>query len=348
MTLPAASAEALLCPADLYEDEGLHFARVLRGGDEPAPLPGVVDVAVLDMHHGFANLGHESIVDTLLAAAKEERAALGRKALGLRVVSFDVRRGLAVPSDPRRYPLAVGTGGPGTLDPRENDGVSPESQGVCEDPFWELPLFRYFDEVLADPSLHLLGVCHTFGLLCRWSHVAVPVLRGSAKGGKSTGVVGAVLTDAAKEHPWFSRLWKASHAARIDVLDSRLYDLVPTGNGRALRLAFEAVEGTASPGDAVTMIEMARDAGGVLPRVWGVNFHPEIGDRGLQRARLDRLAARGEVSPSWVEERRRALAAWNASEAAERGLRATSDFTFEGPLRRIVSQLLAEGQGARP
>jgi hypothetical protein len=253
-----------------------------------------------------------------------------------------------VPSDPRRYPLAVGTGGPGALDPAENDGVAPESQGVREDPSWEPDLFRYFDAVLADPSLHLLGICHTFGLLCRWSHVAVSVFRGEAKGGKSTGVVGNVLTGAARQHPWFSELWRWSRAGRIDVLDSRLYDLVPTGSGHGLRLAFEAIRETASPGNAVTMIEMARDGDGVAPRVWGVNFHPEIGDRGLQRTRLDRLASRGEVSPEWLDERRRALAAWNASEAAERGLQRTSAFAFEGPIRKIVARILAERRGIVP
>ncbi len=345
MTLPASPPDAPFRPAELYDDPGLGFARVVRPGDEPPPVPGVVDVAVLDMHHGFANLGHESIVDTLLEIARTERIRIGAGAPGLRVVSFDVRRRLAVPSDPRRYRLAVGTGGPGAIDPAENDGVSSGSQGVREDPSWEPGLFRYFDDVLADPSLHLLGICHTFGLLCRWSHVAVSILRGEAKGGKSTGVVGNVLTGAAREHPWFSELWRWSRAGRIDVLDSRLYDLVPTGNGHGLRLAFEAISGTASPGNAVTMIEMARDDDGVAPRVWGVNFHPEIGDRGLQRTRLDRLAARGEVTPEWVDERRRALDLWNASEAAERGLQRTSAFAFEGPLRRIVARLLSEGRG---
>ena len=39
------------------------FARVERTGDEPSAEKDVVDVAVLDMNHGWANLGHESIVE---------------------------------------------------------------------------------------------------------------------------------------------------------------------------------------------------------------------------------------------------------------------------------------------
>lgn len=345
--IPHPETAESLKSADLYGDDGLHFARVMTAGDEPPQIPGIVDVAVLDMHHGFLNLGHESIVDTLLRIARDERAAAGPLAPGVRIVSFDVRRGGGVPRVAARYPLAVGTGGPGALDPRENDGVSAESQGVAEDPSWEPGLFRWLDAVLKDPSLAFLAVCHSFGLLCRWSGAAVPVLRPAWKGGKSTGVVGNVLTAAARSHPWFSGLFKVSRGGRIEVLDSRLYDLVPTGRGRAEHLAFEAIEGTASPGEAVTMLELARHRDGISPRVWGVNHHPEIGDRGLQRARLDRLAARGEVSAGWLAERRRALEAWNASETAERNLQWTSAFTFERPLRRILARILSERKQVR-
>ncbi|HEX7579554.1 MAG TPA: hypothetical protein VF580_06110, partial [Thermoanaerobaculia bacterium] len=166
-------------------------------------------------------------------------------------------------------------------------------------------------------------------------------LRPAEKGGKSTGVTGNVLTPAALEHPWFSGLARANGGAGIRVLDSRLYDLIPTGRKAGLPLAFEE-EGPDRPGEAMTMLELSRDADGVGPRVWGVNFHPEIGDLGKQRVRLERLAERGAVTAAWLEERRRALDAWDASESAERGLQWTSSFTFEGPLRRIVARVLAE------
>ncbi len=329
------------------EDPGLHFVRVSRRGDEPTPVRGVVDVAVLDMHHGFANLGHESIVDTLLDLARQERANLGAGAPGFRVVSFDVRLGIALPERLRgRYPLVVGTGGPGALDPRLNDGESEFAQGVAEDPSWETPLYRLFEEALADREVSLLAICHSYGLLCRWSGAADAVLRPPSKGGKSMGVKPNLLTEAARSHPWFGAYWRVSRGSRVQVLDSRLFDLVPAPGKRVgTPLAFEATEGGDRPGVAMTMLEMDRDADGVGPRVWGVNHHPEIGDRGQQRARLDRLEQRGEVSRSWVEERRWALEAWNASESHERGLQWTSSYTFEGPLRRIVARILAERRG---
>ncbi len=342
MAAALSAAPAILVASQVYDDPGLHYVRVERAGDEPGPLPGTVDLAVLDMHHGYPNLGHESIVDTLLDIARQERAHLPG-APDVRVLSYDVRAGCAVPEGlPGRFSLVVGTGGPGSLDPRENDGVSEASQGVRETIAWEAPLFRFFDRVLLDPSVALLGICHSFGLLGRWSGVAASVLRPEAKGGKSMGVKGNVLTPAALEHPWFSGFARANGGEVFRVLDSRLYDLIPTGVKTALPLATEEGPVPETPGEAVTMLEFSRDADGVGPRVWGVNFHPEIGDQGKQRVRMERLAERGEVTAEWVEERRRALDAWDASESAERGLQWTSSFTFEGPVRRILARLLAE------
>ncbi len=331
-----------MAPA-LAEDAQLSYERVTRPDDEPLPKRGVVDVAVLDMHHGYANLGHQSIVETLLNLARDEREALGKNAPGFRVISYDVRAGLAVPNgSASRFALIVGTGGPGALDPRENDGASPGSQGVLENPSWEGPLFRFFDRVLADRRTYLLGVCHSFGVLSRWSGVAESVYRIPKKGAKSVGVVTNVLTAAAKHHPWFSGLYRVRNGPLVKVLDSRLYDLIATGRGEANVLAYEEGPREGTLGDALTMVEFARAEDGVAPRIWGVNCHPEIGDRGQQRERLDRLAELGEVSPEWVEERRRALEAWNESAATERGLQWTSQWTFEGPLRRVIAKTLAE------
>ena len=83
--------------------------------------------------------------------------------------------------------LYVGTGGPGHLDPRLNDGAEAGSQGIKEDPAWEPRLFELFDAIRADDEAALFAVCHTFGVMCRWLGVADAVLRGPEKGGKSSG-----------------------------------------------------------------------------------------------------------------------------------------------------------------
>ena len=72
-----------------------------RPEDEPPVLKSFLDVAVLDMHHGFANLGHASVVERVMRIGQEERKRLGAGAPGVRVVSYDVRLGAAVPSSAR-------------------------------------------------------------------------------------------------------------------------------------------------------------------------------------------------------------------------------------------------------
>ena len=74
---------------------GLSYVRVNTAGDEPPPEKGLVDVAVLDMHHGYANLGHASIVESLLNYAHDFRQR-HPGAPPVRVISYDVRAGLAV------------------------------------------------------------------------------------------------------------------------------------------------------------------------------------------------------------------------------------------------------------
>ena len=135
-------------------------------GDLPPADSRQIDVAVLDMHHGWPNLGHDAIVHAMQNAVCDIAPQLARAGLGFRVLSYDVRRGHAIPEPPGgRHALYVGTGGPGHLDPRRNDGVSEGAQGITEDPAWEKPLFDVFDRIRASDDAALLGVCHTFGVM---------------------------------------------------------------------------------------------------------------------------------------------------------------------------------------
>src|SRR5204863_9632563 len=110
--------------------------------------PQVIDVALLDMNHSWPNVGHDSIVHAILEAA--EALAPQTQGLKVRVLSYDVRRRNAIPSAAGdRFELYLGTGGPGHLDPRLNDGVSEFAQGIRESADWEAPLFRLFDSIIA-------------------------------------------------------------------------------------------------------------------------------------------------------------------------------------------------------
>jgi hypothetical protein len=315
---------------------------VQRPGDLPPADPRMIDVAVLDMHHGWPNLGHDAIVHAMQNAICDLAASLGRSGLAFRILSYDVRRGLAIPEPPGgRHVLYVGTGGPGHLDPRMNDGVSSGAQGILEDPSWEDPLFGLFDAIRRSGDGVLLGVCHTFGVMCRWLGIADVVLRGPGKGGKSSGIVDNILTDAALAHPWFGRFADSlPDRRRFRVLDNRLYDLVPRATFDAAgvsALAFET--DAAGSGDALTMIEVARDAGGAMPRILGVNHHPEVVNRPRLLAVLDRKFEQGDLTPEWYEERRKTLTDPVADEWGDRLLHLTSSYTFMGPLRYHLYRL---------
>jgi hypothetical protein len=328
------------CPPDCPAAAVFTTARVDAGSPVPPPAePGTIDVALLDMHHGWPNLGHDAIVHAMQDVACDLAPALREAGLRVRVVSYDVRRGAHVPGPPgEQHHLYVGTGGPGHLDPRRNDGAMPWTQGIREDAGWERPLFALFDAIARDEDAVLLGVCHTFGVMCRWLGVAEAALRGPGKGGKSAGIVDNELTDEAAAHPWFGRLAATlPDGRRFAILDNRLYDLLPTDRARSvLVLSQEPANGRDGAARAVTGIEAARDRGGRMPRLFGVNHHPEIVNRDRQLALLRRRMARGEVTPEWYAERARTLTETLGARGEQ--LAHTSAYMFLGPLRFYLTR----------
>jgi len=346
------SACLTACPtvADLG---GFQFARVEQGRDVPPADSRVIDVAMLDMHHGWPNLGHEALVHVLQNAVCDMREPLLRAGLNVRVISYDVRRGLALPDGPGgRHSIYVGTGGPGHLDPAVNDGRE-GSQGIVEDPSWEARLFRLFDAIRADQESSLFAVCHTFGVMCRWLGAADAVLRGPEKGGKSVGVRHNVLSLDGQSHPWFTPFARTLGAtARFPVLDNRLYDLIPRSAVPAgVRLLAHECDDNGAPGDAVTMVEVAGDPAEVVPRILGVNHHPEIVNRQRQLVLLEKKRARGGVNEQWVAERMAALTEPVDADTDDHALHLTSSYTLMGPLRFALYRairLRAEAFGVDP
>lgn len=311
-----------------YKHDFFEYVR-LDGAALPPADPKKIDVAVLDMNHCWPNIGHDALVHAILEAAEEVRAGLNASSRMVRAISFDIRRRHEVPPPPNgRFQLYIGTGGPGHLDPRENDGEAPWTQGIRESEEWEAPLFRLFDSIAADRRATLLSVCHSFGLLCRWSGVAHPEMRDQ----KSSGMPLNVLTDAATSHPWFSRFAeKLPDHRKFRVVDNRLFDLVPESGTSATQLAFE------DEGRALTMIEIDRDESG-MPRIFGANHHPEIIDREHIVAVLDEKRKHGEVTDSWYAERTHTMANLFQGEQ-ERQSRLTSEYTLLGLLRHHMARL---------
>jgi hypothetical protein len=333
------------------------YARAERLADVPPADPRSVDVAILDMNHGWPNLGHDSLVYAVKDAACDLLPFLESVGMRVQVISHEIRRGQVIPDAPGgRYALYVGTGGPGDLDPHHNDGQRDGSQGVEEDPSWEPRVFALFDRIAADEGAALLAVCHSFGVMCRWSGVARAALRGAVKG-KSTGILENVLTSEAATHPWFGRFAEElPDGRRLRVVENRLFDLVPVAPGflrGILPIGYETLGVGGPRGEAVTMLEFARDRGGVMPRVFGVNHHPEIVDRGRQLLMLRQKRARGEVSDAWFEERLEILTRAYPDENSDQRLHLTSDYTLLGPLRFFLYRAVREraealGLGSAP
>ncbi len=317
--------------------ETFAFARVEHPAELPPDEPETLDIAILDMHHGWPNLGHDAIGYGIQNIVCDLTPALRAAGLRVRVLSYDVRRGQQIPELPGvRHAIYVGTGGPGHLDPRLNDGVSEGSQGIKEDPGWEPALFALFDAIRADRQAALLAVCHTFGVMCRWLGIADVVLRGADKGGKISGVADNVLSDAALEHPWFCRLAQELPDGRhLKVLENRLYDLIPRtplAEG-IVPLSYETVGAGGPAGEGLTAVEVTRDPDGVMPRILGVNHHPEIVNRARQLTILKKRMDRGAVTAEWYAERTQALTDVIGDEHGEQLLHLTSSYMFMGPLR---------------
>jgi hypothetical protein len=314
--------------------QSYEFFQYVRTDDGVPPAdPTIIDVALLDMNHSWPNVGHDSIAHAVLECA--ESLAPQSQGIKVRVLSYDVRRRNAIPDAPDdRFELYIGTGGPGHLDPRLNDGVSEFAQGIRDSDGWEAPLFRLFDSIIAHPSASLIGVCHTFGLMCRWSGAAHPELRDE----KSSGMPVNVLSSAAADHPWFSQFANELPDHRhFRVVDNRLFDLVLDGGG-VTPIAFEDEHGC-----TLTMAEFARTDD--MPRVWGVNHHPEIIDREHLLAVLDEKHRHGEVTERWYKERSHTLENEMVGDS-ERQSRLTSEFTFLGVLRHHLQRLIEEKSGS--
>ncbi len=311
------------------------FFEFVRARDSFPPVEqNRIDIAVLDMNHSWPNLGHDSVIRAILEAAEASRDALVESGVKVRAISYDVRRRGVLPENPDgRFTLYVGTGGPGHLDPRLNDGTSEWAQGIREPASWEAPLFRLFDSIVRHPKAALIGICHSFGLMCRWSGVARPVLRQA----KSSGLLSNVLSDGAAQHPWFSQFAHVLPDHRhFRVIDNRLFDLILEDTCGVNCLAFES-ENSA----AVTMLEFARDSEDAMPRVFGVNHHPEIVDREHVLEVLNEKRAYGDVTEQWYQERADTMVDLLQGEN-DRQSRLTSQYTFLGPLRHHVSLLIAE------
>jgi hypothetical protein len=330
--------------SDARTGELCRCVRVAAPQDVPPPAERTIDIALLDMNHGYPNVGHDAIVDTVRRVAETLRGELARAGAAVRVVSYAVRDRLMIPPHPgERFLLYLGSGGPGHIDPRCNRRECEETGEIVESAAWEEALFALFDAIAEHEQAALLGVCHTFGVLCRWAGIARPVLRGREKGGKSSGVRDYTLTAQALRHPWFKGLAAALPDGRhLPVIDSRYYDLIPTVQPFPPGMAAIAFETNpdGSAGEALTMCEFARAPDGRTPRIFAVNDHPEIGESAHLRELLDRKLARSEITQDWYDTRAALLSMLAQNGHSEPARLLGRRYTFSDLVRAHLARLV--------
>src|SRR5215207_9853668 len=86
------------CPAT--RTGSFEYVRVETAADLPLPDDHAVDVAILDMNHGWPNLGHDSLVHAVQDAACDLAPVLEEAGIGIRAISFEVRREHMIPEGP--------------------------------------------------------------------------------------------------------------------------------------------------------------------------------------------------------------------------------------------------------
>jgi hypothetical protein len=79
-----------------------------------------------------------------------------------------------------------------------------------------------------------------------------------------------------------------------------------------------------------------------MPRVVGVNHHPEIVNRERQILVLKRKLERGNVTREWYEERMRTLTEPIEDEHGDRQLHLTASYTLMAPLRFSLYRAVQE------
>jgi hypothetical protein len=159
--------------------------------------------------------------------------------------------------------------------------------------------------------------------VCRWSGIARPVLRTE----KSSGLRINRLSHEALQHPWFAQFARElPDHQHFHVVDNRLFDLILEDERKTMPLAFDP-----EASSALTMVELARDPSGAMPRFLAFNHHPEIVDLEHVLQVLDEKRTHGEVDQQWYDERVNTMLQLFGEK--ERQSRLTSHYTLFEPLR---------------
>ena len=218
-------------------------------------LAKTVRVAILDLYEGAPNQGMRCIKDLIVAYGKAND-------IRLTYDQFDVRLKNEIPD--LTYDLYISTGGPG----------SPLDSVGCE---WESKYFRWLQKMVDfnnspdnRDKKHVLFICHSFQLACRFFDVGLVTPRRST----AFGVFPIHLIEQGSEDPVFSG-WNDPFYA----VDSRDYQVIEPDRERLGQL-----------GGSILAIEKERPHVPLERAVMairfnqymlGTQFHPEADAEGM-------------------------------------------------------------------
>lgn len=230
--------------------------------------PGLsVKIAVLDLYNGEPNLGIRSIRKML---TQGDGRFYGQS---LAFDVFETRLKDEVPG--LDYDVYLSSGGPG--DPYDGEGC-----------LWERRYFHWLDAVwnhnarcpgahVGADTKHVLFICHSFQIMCRFFDVADVVRRRS----ESFGIFPVHKTDAGETDALFEGLDDPFYAADFRHWQVVQPDRHAMGDLGAEVLALEKIR-------ARVPLERATMAMRLSPELVGVQFHPEAHPPGMRQHFLER------------------------------------------------------------
>ncbi|MDX1547339.1 MAG: hypothetical protein R3247_10145 [Rhodothermales bacterium] len=218
-------------------------------------------VAVLDLYDGEPNQGMRA----LRALLEDADGRFHGQAVTYAI--YDVRAKAELPD--LGYDVYLSSGGPGS--PFDGEGTT-----------WEHRYWRWLDALynhnerhagshLATDAKHVLFICHSYQMMCRFFEVARVTKRRS----ESFGIFPVHKTDAGRDDPQFAPLSDPFYAA-----DFRHFQAVEPDAERIGELG-GAVLALEKPRPRIRL-ERATMALRLSPEILGVQFHPEADPEGMR------------------------------------------------------------------
>lgn len=218
-----------------------------------------IRIALIDLYNGIPNEGIRAITESAKTLASSHPD------ISFTFDRFDTRVDETVPD--MNYDIFISSGGPGS--PFDGEGTP-----------WEKNYFEWLEKVVAhnnDPTVpssekkHVLFICHSFQMMCRYFGLAEVTKRHSA----SFGILKVHMTEAGESDPLFEGLPDPFYAA-----DFRSYQVVQPNLETLSDLGAKII--AIEKERPHVLLERAVMGIRISDEMVGVQFHPEADPPGMR------------------------------------------------------------------